>query len=66
MFFLNMDSLDCQHFKGVNWTLIFCLYLGDVIKDLLLVLDPFLISFWAYILGLYTYYFKPHHMYVII
>ena len=56
----NMDSLGCQPFKGVNWALVLGLYLGDVIKGLLLALGPFLISFWACVLGLRTYYFKPH------
>ena len=38
------------------WAFILALYLGDVIKGLLLVLG----SFWACVLGLRTYYFKPH------
>ena len=38
------------------------LYLGNVIKSLLLVLGPFLIPFWACIMGLGTSYFKPHHL----
>ena len=42
------------------WALVLGLYLGDVIKGLLLVLGPFLIPFWACVLGLRTYYFKPH------
>ena len=42
------------------WTLVLSLYLGDVIKGLLLVLGLFLIPFWACVLGLRTYYFKPH------
>ena len=42
------------------WALVLGLYLGDVIKGLLLVLGPFLIMFWAYVLGLRTYYFKLH------
>ena len=44
------------------WALVLGLYLGDVIKGLLLVLGPFLIPFWAYVLGLRTYYFKPHQL----
>ena len=42
------------------WALVLGLYLGDVINGLLLVLGPFLISFWACVLGLRAYYFKPH------
>ena len=38
------------------WALVLGLFLGDVIKGLLLVLGPF----WACVLGLRTYYFKPH------
>ena len=44
------------------WALVLGLYLGDVIKGLLLVLGPFLILFWAYVLGQGTYYFKPHQL----
>ena len=58
-----MDSLGCQPFKGVIWALVLGLYLGDVIKGLLVVLGPFLISFWACVLDLRTYYFKPHQTY---
>ena len=61
----NTNSLGYQPIKGVNWALILGLYLGDVIKGLLLVLGPFLIPFWACVLGLRTYYFKPHRVYVI-
>ena len=43
------------------WALVLGLYLRDVIKGLLLVLGPFLIPFWACVLALRTYYFKPHH-----
>ena len=42
------------------WAFVLSLYLRDVIKDLLLVLGPFLILFWVYVLSLLTYYFKPH------
>ena len=42
------------------WALVLGLYLGDVIKSLLLVLGRFLIPFWACVLGLRIYYFKPH------
>ena len=42
--------------------LVLGLYLGNVIKGLLLVLGPFLISFWACVLGLRTYYSKPHQL----
>ena len=42
------------------WALVLGLYLGDVIKGLLIILGPFLILFWVYVLGLHTYYFKPH------
>ena len=63
MFSLNMDSLGCQPFKGVNWTLVLSLNFEDVIMGLLLVLCPFLIPFWAYVLGLCTYYFKLHQLY---
>ena len=55
------DSLGCQPFKGASWALVLGLPLRDTIKDLLLVLGPFLIPFWACVLGLRTYYFKPHH-----
>ena len=48
MFSPNMDSLGCQPFKGVNWALVLGLYLGNVIKGLLLVLGPVLIPFWAF------------------
>ena len=44
------------------WALVVGLYLGDVIMGLLLVLSPFLILFWACVLGLCTNYFKPHHI----
>ena len=44
------------------WALVLDLYLGDVIKGLLLVLGPFLIPFWACVLGLRTYYFKLHQL----
>ena len=44
------------------WALVLGLYLGDVIKGLLLVLSPFLIPLWAGVLGLGTYYFKPHQL----
>ena len=44
----------------MNWALVLSLYFGDVIKGILLVLDLFLILFWACVLGLCTYYFKPH------
>ena len=44
----------------------FRLIFGDVIKGLLLVLDPFLISFWACVLGLRTYYFKPHQLEILV
>ena len=56
----NMDSLGCQPFKVVNWTIVLGLYLRDVIKGLLLVLGSFLIPFWTCVLDLHTYYFKPH------
>ena len=42
------------------WALVLGLYLGDVIKSLLIVLGPFLIPFWACVLGRRIYYFKPH------
>ena len=58
MFSHNMDSLGYQSFKGVNWALDLSLYLGDVIKGLLLVLGPFFNP----VLGLRTYYFKPHQL----
>ena len=44
------------------WALVLDLYLGNVIKGLLLVLGPFLIPFWACVLGLRTYYFKLHQL----
>ena len=44
------------------WALVLGLYLGDVIKGLFLVLGPFLIPFWACVLDLRTYYFKPHQL----
>ena len=62
MFSSNTDSLGYQSFKGASWALISGLHLGDTIKGLLLVLGPFLIPFWACILGLRAYYFKPHHL----
>ena len=43
MFSSNMNLLGYQFFKGVSWTLVLGLHLGDTIKGLLLVLDPFLI-----------------------
>ena len=39
----NMDSLDCQPFKGASWALVLGLHLRDTIKGLLLVMGPFLI-----------------------
>ena len=59
MFSSNMDSLGCQTFKWVNWALVLGLYLGDVIKGLLLVLGPFLIPFWTCVLGLRL---EPAHL----
>ena len=38
-----MDSLGYQSFKGASWALASSLYLGNVIRGLLLVLDLFLI-----------------------
>ena len=58
----NTDSLGCQPFKGASWALVLGLYLGDVIKGLLLVLSPFLNPFWACVLGLRAYYFKPNQL----
>ena len=48
----NTDSLGYQSFKGASWALVSSLHLGDTIKGLLLILDPFLIpmfglAFWA-------------------
>ena len=43
MFSSNMDSLGYQVFKGVSWAFVLGMNLGDTIKDLLLVLDSFLI-----------------------
>ena len=43
MFSSNTDSLGYQSFKGVSWTLVLGLYLGDTIKGLLILLDSFLI-----------------------
>ena len=43
MFSSNMDSLGCQPFKGASWALVLGMPLRDTIKDLLLVLGPFLI-----------------------
>ena len=39
----NTDSLGCQPFKGVSWTLVLGLPLRDTIKGLLLVPGSFLI-----------------------
>ena len=52
MFSSNTDSLGYQTFKWASWALVSGLHLGGTIKDLLLVLSPFLIqmfglTFWA-------------------
>ena len=44
------------------WVFVLDLYLRDVIKGLLIVVNPFLIPFWVCVLGLHTYYFKPHQI----
>ena len=43
MFSSNTDSLGYQSFKRGSWALVSGMHLGDTIKGLLLVLDPFLI-----------------------
>ena len=53
MFSSNTDSLGYQSFKRASWALVSGLHLGDTIKGLLIVLDPFLIPMfglasWAY------------------
>ena len=62
MFSSNTDSLCYQSFKGASWALVLGLHLEDTIKGLLLVLGPFLIPFWACVLGLCAYCFKPHQL----
>ena len=44
MFSPNTDSLGCQLFNGASWALVLSMPLRDIIKGLLLILSPFLIS----------------------